>query len=130
MTFCSSVHRKRKEGNSDQEGIVVVVHDTTIVGPIFSASLALARFAAAERAHAILRDTESKKCLQRLCTCALAMQVGDQLQSIIVSSELEEEEREVVKMLCSTVPETPMASQPGIVYGSALLTEVGDLMTC
>jgi len=58
------------------------------------------------------------------------MQVGDQLQSIIVSSELEEEEREVVKMLCSTVPETPMASQPGIVYGSALLTEVGDLMTC
>ncbi len=58
------------------------------------------------------------------------MQVGDQLQSIVVSSDLEEEEREVVKMLCSTGSETDMVSQPGIVYGSALLTEVGDLMTC
>jgi hypothetical protein len=130
LTFCSSVHRKRKKENSDQEGIVVVVHDTTIVGPIFSTSLALARFAAAERAHAILRDTESKKCLQRLCTCALAIQVGDQFQSTIVPSDLEEEEREVVEMLCSTGLETYMVSQPGIVCGSALLTEVGDLMTC
>lgn len=93
MIVYSSLHSKRKK-NSDVEGVVVDVHDTTIVGPIVSTSLALARFTAAERAHAILRDIESEKYLQRLCTCS--MQVDDQTESTVVPSDLE---KEVVKVL-------------------------------
>ena len=61
--------------NSEREGIIVNVHDCVVVGPIVSATTSLARFAAAERALAILQDVQSTKSIKRLCTCSLAVQV-------------------------------------------------------
>ncbi|KAF8158731.1 type III restriction enzyme [Pholiota molesta] len=57
----------------ERQGITVVVHEQVIVGPIVSASLTVAKFLAADRALAILKDSESEKSLTSLCDCALSM---------------------------------------------------------
>ncbi|KAH9484058.1 Endoribonuclease Dicer-like protein 3a [Psilocybe cubensis] len=59
----------------EQEGIAVTVHGTMIVGPIVSASLTVAKFAAAERALTVLKDPMSENSLLCLCDCAFTMKV-------------------------------------------------------
>ena len=56
-----------------------MVHGVLVVGPIISTSLAVARFVAAERALAILKDSESEKCLTQICNCGRAMEIDDML---------------------------------------------------
>ncbi|KAF9484901.1 hypothetical protein BDN70DRAFT_871881 [Pholiota conissans] len=58
-----------------REGITVAVHGQVVVGPIVSTSLNVAKFLAAERALAILRNPESPKSLSCLCDCAMSMDV-------------------------------------------------------
>ena len=56
-----------------------MVHGVLVVGPIISTSLAVARFLAAERALAILKDPESEKCLTQICICGREMAIDDML---------------------------------------------------
>ena len=62
-----------------------------MVGPIVSATTSRARFAAAERALAILQDVQSTKSIRRLCTCSLAMQVDTDSQDMPSTPHSEEE---------------------------------------
>jgi len=59
----------------ERDGVAVLVHGKLVVGPIVSSSLNIARFAAAERALAKLRDPASDLNLLNLCDCALAISV-------------------------------------------------------
>lgn len=74
----------------ETDGIAVIVHGILVVGPIISSSLTVARFVAAERALAILKDPESKKCLAQICNCAQAMAIDDiaVIDSLIVGDEM------------------------------------------
>lgn len=49
----------------------------------------MARFVAAERALAILKNPESEKCLARICSCNRAMAIDDMMtaDSIIIEDE-------------------------------------------
>jgi len=69
--------RLKEVGLAEREGIVVVVHDVEIIRPVVAASAAVARFTAAERALAVLRDNDSKKSLALLCSCANSMDVTE-----------------------------------------------------
>ena len=52
------------------DGVSVVVHDQTVVGPVIALNLSLAKGLAAERTRALLSDETSEHCLARICTCA------------------------------------------------------------
>ncbi|KAF8162827.1 hypothetical protein B0H34DRAFT_693086 [Crassisporium funariophilum] len=71
----SASFEKRTKNNDvwEREGIVVMVHSTVIIGPIVSGGLNVAKFIAAERALAILKDSGSEKSLARICDCATPM---------------------------------------------------------
>ncbi|KAK0185901.1 P-loop containing nucleoside triphosphate hydrolase protein [Armillaria mellea] len=56
-------------------GVVLHLHDVHIVGPIISNTLGTSKFAAAERALGILRDTTKDKSLDRICNCSELMDV-------------------------------------------------------
>lgn len=66
------LHRKQAKITEywERDGIVVLVHGESVVGPIVAGSLTIAKFLAAERAFSILRDDDSDKSLRSLCTCA------------------------------------------------------------
>lgn len=94
---------------------MVLVHGNLVVGPIISASSHVAKFAAAERALAILKNSESDRSLFHLCNCAAAMDavsanddntLNDFLM-LSVDSAVEdpsryEDENEVVRILMQT----------------------------
>ncbi|TFY62422.1 hypothetical protein EVJ58_g3872 [Rhodofomes roseus] len=65
--FKKSMSRPETKRN---DGISVVVHDQTIVGPVIALNLSLAKGLAAERTRALLSDQNSLQCLARICTCA------------------------------------------------------------
>ena len=48
----------------------VLVHGTTVAGPLASRNLPMAKGLAAERAREVLADPESEHYLPRICTCA------------------------------------------------------------
>ncbi|KAF8881944.1 hypothetical protein CPB84DRAFT_1791372 [Gymnopilus junonius] len=75
---CRSLHFEKRVKETDPhglEGVVAIVHGNLIVGPIISATPQVAKFVAAERALAILKDSESDKSLSCLCNCASVMDV-------------------------------------------------------
>jgi endoribonuclease Dicer len=72
--------------------MLVTVHGIVIAGPIFSTSTSLSKFAVAARALAILRDPQSEKFVERLCTCRFAMQVDSQLESDTTPSDIEDDD--------------------------------------
>jgi endoribonuclease Dicer len=102
-----------------------VVHEQVIVGPIVSASLTVAKFLAADRALAILKDPESEKSLTSLCDCAMSM---DTMRSslpvtapgslLVDSAELfvdtddllDKDIQEVADILTRTLPEVDEAT--------------------
>ncbi|KAG7453028.1 P-loop containing nucleoside triphosphate hydrolase protein [Guyanagaster necrorhizus] len=60
-------------------GVVIHLHDEHIVGPIVSNSLNTSKFAAAERALAILGDATKDKSLDRICNCSEIMDVDKEI---------------------------------------------------
>ncbi|KAF8655840.1 hypothetical protein AX16_002924 [Volvariella volvacea WC 439] len=75
---CTKLKLERREverGNVKGVGFAALIHDTIVAGPILSTSLAVARFAAAERALTILQAGESPKSLKDLCTCGRSMEI-------------------------------------------------------
>ncbi|KAF8968313.1 type III restriction enzyme [Flammula alnicola] len=67
--------RLKKTEHWEREGFVVLVHGEHVVGPIVSTSLTVAKFLAAERAIAILKDSKSEKSLTHLCDCGILMDI-------------------------------------------------------
>lgn len=103
----------------ERQGITVVVHEQAIVGPIVSASLNVAKFIAADRALAILKDSESEKSLASLCDCAMSMDtmrsslpvtvpgslLVDSAELFIDTDDLlDEDVQEVIAILTRTLP--------------------------
>lgn len=80
-------------------------HDTVVAGPIVSNSKTIARFAAAEKAHVALKDSD-EVLFKRLCDCKQRM-VVDEVESPGADQKNEdgddaldeEEELEVAEML-------------------------------
>jgi len=115
--------------------MLVVVHGVVVAGPIFSSSKSLSKFAVAERSLAILRDPQSEKFVERLCTCQFAMQVDSPPESDETPSDIEDD-LEVSEFLWPTDSETGTDSgwdkSPSCPYGesdgSVLLTETDDLV--
>ncbi|KAH6919140.1 type III restriction enzyme [Coprinopsis sp. MPI-PUGE-AT-0042] len=58
-------------------GIPVEIHGLQVVGPITASSLSIAKFIAAERAHAVLADESSAFSLKKLCDCSAMVVDGD-----------------------------------------------------
>ncbi|KAF8894762.1 hypothetical protein BD779DRAFT_1502798 [Infundibulicybe gibba] len=58
-----------EKNGTQRNGIVILVHKTTVCGPIISQNPSVARFVASERAMSILKNQESSKRLSELCTC-------------------------------------------------------------
>ncbi|KAF4614984.1 hypothetical protein D9613_003301 [Agrocybe pediades] len=67
--------RTKEIGLVDKEGVAVLVHGVEVVGIVTSSSRSISKFAAAERALAVLRDENSANSLSKLCDCATAMDV-------------------------------------------------------
>jgi len=89
---CTSISfqkRSKKVALWETSGIAAMVHGVLVVGPIVSSSFAVARFVAAERALAILKDPESEKCLVRICSCSRAMAIDDVMavDSLMIEDE-------------------------------------------
>ncbi|KAI0253802.1 hypothetical protein BJV78DRAFT_1298163 [Lactifluus subvellereus] len=55
--------------SKQNDTVSVVVHDTTVVGPVTASSLPVARAFASEHARMILQSTDSDKALVRICDC-------------------------------------------------------------
>ena len=89
--------------------MLVTVHGVVVAGPIFSTSRSLSKFAVADRSLAVLRDPQSEKFVERLCTCRFAMQVDNQLELDATPSDIEDDE-EVSAFLWPTDPATGMES--------------------
>jgi hypothetical protein len=83
--------------------MLVAVHDIVIAGPIFSTSKSLSKFAVADRSLSVLRDPQSEKFFERLCTCRFAMQVDNQPELDATPSDIEDDE-EVSAFLWPTDP--------------------------
>lgn len=64
-----------------------MVHGVQVVGPIVSSSLTVAKFAAAERALAVLKDPESEKCLTRICICGRMVADDDMIDSLLTGDK-------------------------------------------
>lgn len=110
--------KKTELREKKRDGVAVLVHGKLVVGPIISSSLNIAKFAAAERALAKLRDPASDLNLSNLCDCALAMNVDGcpPAVSLIVDStettsdigptddEEDEEITEVTEILIDNTP--------------------------
>jgi endoribonuclease Dicer len=67
----------KSTGKFQTEGVTVSVHGNIVVGPIFSTSLPVAKYAAAERAMAMLKDGETDKSLAHLCDCGKHMETDN-----------------------------------------------------
>lgn len=65
----------KSTGKLQAEGVTVSVHGNIVIGPIVSTSLPVAKYAAAERAMAMLRDGETDKSLAHLCDCGKHMEI-------------------------------------------------------
>ncbi|KAF9466235.1 hypothetical protein BDZ94DRAFT_1212870 [Collybia nuda] len=74
-TKASFVKKVKLSGGIPSEGISVLVHDTTVAGPIVAISLTVAKFMASERALTILSDPEAEKSLARVCTCNISTDI-------------------------------------------------------
>jgi len=113
-----------------------MVHGVLVAGPIISSSLTVARFVAAERALAILKDSESDKCLNQVCDCAQAMEVDGMVatDSPIIGDEVlpadppsdSPEDVEEVNFILSQFEDTSLgaASPPEL----SLLSDPGNLI--
>lgn len=62
-------------------GVSVEAHGVQIVGPVTASSLSIAKFIAAERAHAVLVDKSSAFGLKQLCDCSHAMAVDGEVKA-------------------------------------------------
>lgn len=67
----------KSTGKFQTEGVTVSVHGNIVVGPIISTSLPVAKYAAAERAMAMLKDGETDKSLSHLCACGKHMEIDN-----------------------------------------------------
>ncbi|KAF9501149.1 hypothetical protein BDN71DRAFT_1439412 [Pleurotus eryngii] len=96
MSGCRELEIRKSEKRGKGESVSVVVHGTTVSGPITSPSFSLAKHAACARALDILRDPSSDKSLSRLCTCKQGgMSFATRCEENSVGeSEVEEEEVE------------------------------------
>lgn len=74
------------------DGVSVIVHDQTIVGPVIAMNLSLAKGLAAERTRALLSDQNSEYCLTRICTCA---EESIQVEGRQVTDEPTEDQKEL-----------------------------------
>ncbi|KAF9009493.1 type III restriction enzyme [Cyathus striatus] len=77
-----------KEGTTVRYGISILVHDHVVVGPIVSASIGVAKFVAAERALAVLRDSSSNKHLSCFCECSRATDVTPTVSAVSTSASV------------------------------------------
>lgn len=69
---CSKASFKKSHSNAEakkNDSISVIVHDKTVVGPLFAPNLSLAKGLASERARSILEDPKSPFYLKRICSC-------------------------------------------------------------
>ncbi|KAJ3491957.1 hypothetical protein NLJ89_g11286 [Agrocybe chaxingu] len=69
------VVKEASQWDAEQEGIAVLLHDHLLVAPVVWSSLAVSKFIAAERALAVLQNTDSDRSLAKLCTCSSPMLV-------------------------------------------------------
>lgn len=67
----------KSTGKFQTEGVTVSVHGSIVVGPIVSTSLPVAKYAAAERAMAMLKDGETDKSLAHFCDCGKHMETDN-----------------------------------------------------
>ena len=67
----------KSTGKFQTEGVTVSVHGNIVVGPIISTSLPVAKYAAAERAMAMLKDGATDKSLAHLCACGKHMEIDN-----------------------------------------------------
>lgn len=89
------------------EGVSAVFHGTVVAGPIVSNSKNVAKFAAAEKALVVLRDSDEGELLKELCDCKQRMVVdgekaesgADQRSDDEGGALDEQEEMEVAAML-------------------------------
>jgi hypothetical protein len=79
--------------------VSVEVHGVQISGPVMASSMSIAKFLAAERAHAVLVDESSASCLKKLCDCSLAMAVDGEGQSVGDKRQGVSNELEIVKVV-------------------------------
>lgn len=94
--YCPCVTRKSVK-RAKGESVSVIIHGTTVSGPITSPSFSLAKHAACVRALDVLRDPGSEKSLSRLCTCQrgnTSFVTRSEEQNSTGESEAEEEEVE------------------------------------
>ncbi|KAL4260943.1 helicase family protein [Pleurotus pulmonarius] len=97
MSGCRGLEIRKSEKHGKGERVSIVIHGTTVSGPITSPSFSLAKNAACARALDILRDPSSDKSLSRLCTCkqgGMSFATRCEEENSIDESEAEEEEVE------------------------------------
>lgn len=67
--------RRKSQSNAElrrNDSVSVIVHELVVVGPIIASNLSLSKGLAAERARAILADSNHEMNLARLCDCRRA----------------------------------------------------------
>lgn len=106
MTDGTSRRMQTHRGGIEREGVAVLVHDVVVVGPVVAVSITVAKFAASERAWAVLRDPDADKSLSQLCDCGKAMEV-DVTRTVEIDPAAEGGElEELVEELGEDVSET------------------------
>jgi hypothetical protein len=93
-------------GRKTVKGMVVLVHEMAVVGPMIAASIRASRFEAADIALKILMDEEGEKSLKALCTCATDMELdvrnplqAGEVGTVEDTGDETTEEKEVERML-------------------------------
>ncbi|KZT11110.1 uncharacterized protein LAESUDRAFT_642494 [Laetiporus sulphureus 93-53] len=96
-------HQSRPETKKN-DGISILMHEQTVVGPVIAHNLSLAKGLASERARVVLADPNSPYCLSKICDCGKedsTTQATDESDS----SELDDETTQGFAMLAHIVKE-------------------------
>lgn len=72
--------------------MAAVVHGIIVAGPVFSSSTSLSKFAVAERALVDLKNPQSEKHVERICTCRSDMQVDSPPEADVTHSDIDDED--------------------------------------
>lgn len=89
MTLSYQLRYRTYIGNSPQQNVTVLLHDSVISGPITSSSGTVAKFLASERALVYLQDVNQEHCLSRLCDCTRR---GKSFKSVELEADAEDQQ--------------------------------------